>query len=656
MDKNWWNFPYGKDLDEEGHNNSSVEHFLDDIGTSLTREIIQNSLDASNGQNNPVKVSFSQFSISTKEIPNRDRLVEFALPLAKEKWENNHDTNQYLEELEETITSNKDIQVLKISDYNTTGLNEDSYLSLVTGNSYSSKAEVDSAGSKGIGKAAPFAASDLRMVFYNSINEEVGIRSAGVFNFVSFPVCDNKEENYISQARATYKPKDQKKKYIDHQITFGTQERSDDEHGTDVYIIALKDLGDWESLIIEAVLNNFLLSIYDQQLEVEIYGKIINSSNLEEVIESVDAENLIGNKSDFEATKNYYELLTSKNTHKVLLPDNIVKNSDYTFVESETDGYLLVLDFDNANRKVLQTRTSGMKIYERGYISSVINFSGIFQATGKKLSEFLKNLENTNHTIWKPTRARDVSSEIAEDFLADLGRWFREEVATKYEVETKEEIDAFGVGDLLPLDADGLDGEIRKDSGINNIFANEAEIKPKKAREATTDGDKEGEDEAARLREIGLGEGEETGSGSARTGGSGGGKPGNQEGAGEPGGTRGFDDEGTPVIAVTKVQISTRKLKAKIIETYSPEGKYKFIGIPMANFKKVIINFKSVGDSGSAYSLKIVNAQSNTNEVSYEGNDLIIDNVRGNEKIEINFQVNVGYRVKMEVVQYEVKS
>ena len=46
------------------------------------------------------------------------------------------------------------------------------------------KIDENAAGSKGIGKAAPFAISDLRMVFYNTVPTEVKPRHVGVMNFV----------------------------------------------------------------------------------------------------------------------------------------------------------------------------------------------------------------------------------------------------------------------------------------------------------------------------------------------------------------------------------------------------------------------------------------------------------------------------------------
>ena len=201
---NKWFFPHGENLTKTGHNNSSVEQFLDSIGTSLTREVIQNSLDAHNPKlEEPVIVEFSKYEVNKNKIPDLESIIEKAIPKAKEMWKENDDTYEYLINLEKIIHNNSHLDVLQISDYNTLGLDERSYESLVTGNNFSEKNSIDSAGSKGIGKAAPFAASDLRMIFYNSFSNEIGIRAAGVLNFVSF-ANDDSNQRIITQDRALY--------------------------------------------------------------------------------------------------------------------------------------------------------------------------------------------------------------------------------------------------------------------------------------------------------------------------------------------------------------------------------------------------------------------------------------------------------------------
>lgn len=90
------------------------------------------------------------------------------------------------------------IRVLRISDYNTTGLTGSMEMKpspwndLVKSSGVSNKSG-ESGGSFGIGKSAPFACSDLRTLFYHTLDKD-GIRSyQGVANLASFQYPDERK-------------------------------------------------------------------------------------------------------------------------------------------------------------------------------------------------------------------------------------------------------------------------------------------------------------------------------------------------------------------------------------------------------------------------------------------------------------------------------
>ena len=228
------------------------------------------------------------------------------------------------------------------------------------------------------------------MVFYNSNSVENGIKSTGVVNFVSFPF-DDQNENDITQERGILKSSDGE--YLKEQLTLSQKQREPNEYGTDIFLIGLKQLGNWKENIVRAILNNFLVSIFKNELEVEVYGELINSETVGQILENIDTNNLLqADRTEFIATQNYYKVLVSEEAMVSYLPEQMVDK--YDFIDDVTDGTLYLLNVEPANRKILQTRKAGMKIYERGYVNSIINFTGIFQATGIKLNKFLKDLEN----------------------------------------------------------------------------------------------------------------------------------------------------------------------------------------------------------------------------------------------------------------------
>ena len=263
---NKWNFPGGYGLMPRGANEAGIEAFLDDIPMSLAREVIQNSMDAHDPENpNPVRVVFSISDEETNKIIGKTDLLERVLPKAINFWheKNASDTHKYLKAFK-AVFQEPYMKVLKISDYNTIGLRQANFDSLIEGSGYSEKADTSASGSKGIGKAAPFAASKLRMVLYNSLATEKGDmdpteKFAGAINFVSYAddTVDNHVNDYgkefITQSRGLLENAHYSEcEFIDQRT----------EHGTDLYILGLKNIEFWEEQIVLAVLNNFLVSLY----------------------------------------------------------------------------------------------------------------------------------------------------------------------------------------------------------------------------------------------------------------------------------------------------------------------------------------------------------------------------------------------------------
>lgn len=649
-----WIFPNGQNLTPKGVNNSSIEIFLDSIADSLTREVIQNSLDAHNPDvEAPVEVFFEFFDMPTSQIPEANYIKSDVLPKAIDFWtnKNNKDTLKYLNTFKETIYS-ETIKVLKISDYNTKGLNKKNYESLVVGDGYSEKDNEDSAGSKGIGKAAPFAASNLRMVFYNTLSTENLTKSVGILNFVSY--LKRQEGNYITQERSSYLPEG--KDYIDKQLTFNTKERVNGEFGTDIFIIGLKPFENWHEQVIVSTINNFLVSIIDNSLEVQVGNIVIDKDSLSFLMKDILDNYTLNSeqKAAFNKTRRFYDVLTNEDRLEFELDDRFER---YSFVESLSDAKLLLLAHEPANRTVLQTRKAGMKIYERNRISGNINFSGVFQATGNKLNSFLKDLENANHNIWSTDRKQGRERTEADNFLRDLLRWYKQKVNESFASEGEGNIDAFGVSDLLPLSRnDDKEREKAKDKGIKNII-DKVQINKRNTKMKFYDGDKEEDLMNKSLEAVGLGEGESSGGGSSRKGSGDGDSPDVQGGIGEEEGDKGFDDQGDQVVTEIEKRVSAPdSLNIKIVEVNYIQGQYKVIGKVFKGIRHAEIDLRSVGANGISYKIRVLEANSNTHNVEIKRNMIRMKNARKNNNFIIDIHIDSKLRMKMEGVVYEIKS
>lgn len=601
-------------------------------------------------------------TIQAKEILGENELINDILPKAEHFWKekNNADTLHYLETFKSVLTS-ETIDMLVISDYNTTGLNNKNFASLIEGDAYSEKNDETSAGSKGIGKAAPFAASNLRTVFYNSISTHDGNKFAGVINFVSYRddekvSFDGASTSYITQARGRLCND------IKVPARF-TQNRQ--EYGTDLFVMGLKKIENWKEKIILAVLNNFIVALQNNKLEVVVGDEKINQLTLLDYLKSIKETLKIGDynlstdeRNTFYNTYSYYLALSSENHKGFSIPEEWVE--EYPFIEDTDDATLyLVLDEEHPTRRVLQTRRSGMTIFERNRINGSIPFSGVFYATGHKLNVFLKKLENVNHDNWSTDREDDSNRKKSEQFLKALYHWYKGKVEECFGSEDGEAIKAFGLNDLLPMMApkDGNADKI-EDSGITSRVSNVA-IKEKASKPSVTDEDSESKTLDRIMTEIELGDGASTGSGSERKGEGGGNSSDNQYGHGEDEpGEQGEVDGGDPSVSVKFTEVSNPDyLKLKIIDVDSDNSMYQLIGITTKRKNRLGFSFQSIGENGVAYNKTIKDISSKSgNQVTLHGSKKFsVENLEANKRFVVDFTIEDRMRVKMKGVTYELK-
>lgn len=635
-----WQIPHGVGLTPNGHNNTGIEQFLNTIIDSLTREVVQNSLDAANPNCiEPVVVKFDKFSIKQTMIPDFTEINDFALPEAIKYWEekNNKDTLKYLDLFSETLKSNE-IDVLKISDFNTIGLRQKNYESLIVGNGYSEKDSIGSAGSKGIGKAAPFAASNLRMVFYNTLSIDNEFKSAGIINFVTFKY----DKKNTTQERLSFYNGENK------QINFGTEPRKDKEYGTDLFIIGLKSFDNLFIEIMLSALNNFLLSIKKGELEIVVGNEKLNADTIDLIFEKISNEKLDRNtKLEFNRTKNFYDVLTNEKTLSFKLDDELVEK--YHFIEKSDDAILKLLEHENANRSILQTRKAGMKIYERKGINGNINFSGIFQASGNKLNEFLKDMENANHDTWSPDRKEGKEKKLAKDFLSDLYKWYKKKVIESFETSSEHEVEAFGISSLLPIESVETTNESYEDSGINNTIK-KVDITRKVSKSQMMNGDSEEDKISQDIAFIEVDDGENRGPGKSPGKG---GTPRDNFGGG------GSEDEGEKGISDSeniKMKGKVDSVKFKVIEEDFKNGLYNMVGVSKGKVGNIAIELKYIGGDGKAYTLKLLNVNSNNHKTTIKHNKIIVDEIKKDDTINIQFKINSKLKTKMEGSIYEIES
>ncbi|WJP97269.1 hypothetical protein [Macrococcus bovicus] len=635
-----WYFPSGEDLEMTSASNAYVEMFKDTPLRSLAREICQNSLDAQADKNSPVKVSFDLFEIHTKFLPGFEQLKDVVLPSAHMAWPNEKKTQIMLGQMDKILSSEK-IKILKISDYNTSGLEPENWKSLIEQAGSSIKNSDSSGGSFGIGKAAPFAVSDLRMVYYNTLTKTRKIESIGVMKFVSFHIKDN-----IVTQGVGYFGKNKSKSPFSEGVSFDTDYRK--ERGTDVYIIGFNtnNFSNWQEEIKYSIINDFLISMKRKQLEVEICGEKLSYDQIPTYLEEIkNNKRLTKLYGDFEGYYNTLEDSDSKIFYLTGFQDFKIDENEACLILSQNDAY---------NRKVLMTREAGMKIFDMKSFGSLLKFSGIFQATGPNINALLKKLENPNHDKWSEERHED--KKMAKKFLNQLTYFIRQNVKDTFQEKITEEVDAFGVGDFLPANLDSKNNSKRM---LNkNLVSENLEVVLKElnvTNSLKSRSYEEGDLSEEELVKAGIVEGNENGNGFGNGQGDGLKVDGNGNGAGDgDNGENGVEELGGNIIKRTSSRKSVSDIKYRIIERDLSNGKYRLIINSSSTLNKVKIYFNIIGDSGNKSTIKINAAHQNGSILTVYNSYIFIDKINAEQWTAIDVLLENKTRLKLEVEVYEV--
>ncbi len=432
-----WNFPDANGLGTQGISNSGVETFKGKIMESLTREICQNSLDASYGKK-PVKIVFKQSTIDKDLFPGFDGLRNY-MHDAKKYWleRNNKKSMEFFSNACKVLESNR-IPILRVSDYNTTGLTgsddpkeNSAWFSMVSSEGVSYK-EGSNSGSYGIGKSSIYAASALRTVFFNTYDKDGKSAAEGVSKLTTFESKGIKkfgqgffgelDSNSITKCCESIDKLDE--------LSFRN------EYGTDIFIMGFSNYSDWKETIIVSLLENFLLAIYNAELAVEVQDLVVNSDTLGLLLEKY--------KDKCPSAYNYHEVLRAN--------EEVIEKSDlFPNIPGIVKLKVKIFKDSLANRTVLMSRSNGMKLFDKNRISGSIQFSAILTMQGNALSQYFARMEDPTHTSWQPDRyeQEDLIKE-AEKNLSILNKWIKETIVQKGTETYGEEVEIKGMEGLLP--------------------------------------------------------------------------------------------------------------------------------------------------------------------------------------------------------------
>lgn len=464
MENEKWRFPASGHGERKGISSGDIEAFKKTPIKSFAREILQNSIDARDSDEEPTQVEFKLFKIPTINIPGYSDLKE-QLRRCIEFWAYKDD---YVKEYKYIIQilEQKEIICLRVSDFNTTGLigveseiqKQNNFLALTKGTGVSEKNDLLAGGSKGVGKNAAFLMSSVNTVFYSTKANQDIQGNKGVFNgaigvseLVSgYLKDDNKEQNRDYTQGTGYFSGNELNGAIKRLLEIDPSYKRGEKFGTDIYILGFKVEDGWVNEIINSLLDSFMTTIFRGELEVTVNNISVNKNTLESVIYD---ENIIY-KSNRSNVISQYRLLNNKNDE--------VHAYDIDTEYGSCDLYILPFskkEEELATHKCVMIRHPLMKIKEES-LGASFRVSAMCIIGEGKLGETLRSIENPQHIDWETKRIKDKNiRKDVENVLKDIRKQIQEYVIDCLQLGDDNSLDPNGAGDFLPdVDIDDVDG------------------------------------------------------------------------------------------------------------------------------------------------------------------------------------------------------
>lgn len=436
-----WKFPSTNGGNISGLNETGITQFKSIPIQSVTKETLQDSLDAKYSVNKPAVVKFSVFNVSREQIPDVDGLTNI-FEKGATYWKNHEESKAFFEVGKE-ILSKEEIKIMRISDYNTVGLSKinadiksgstGGWLALVRSTGVTEKGP-DSSGSFGIGKHAPFAASIVQTILYGSKNIEGEYGFQGVSKIASF----KDEDEEISQGTGYFgivKDNDFKP-IIDSSKVPEVFQRT--EIGTDKFIVGvdIDDTFDWEFEVLKEAISSFMLAILENKLEIHIGNFILNKNSLEEAIKKIKE------REPKNVLIEFYQAITSSEK-KYSISKFQTPSGDFEEIE------LHLLACEGFQKKVVLYRGTGMQIFIKGHFRTPIEFAGVLSVKGPTLNAILRKMEPPTHDKWDYNLYKD-GVKYGKKLLKDINSWLIKETKELIDLSDVESVELKGLENLLP--------------------------------------------------------------------------------------------------------------------------------------------------------------------------------------------------------------
>lgn len=420
-----WAFQHNEDRTKQGWNDPTIAQFKSDRLESLTREIIQNSLDAKVDDKSPVYVDFQEKTIQASQIPGletlRHKLELCYATTTDQERKNNRELSIALD-----LVKRSKIPVLSVSDYNTSGMEgpcEDPkpffrYLKTVGDQG----GQTNRAGSHGIGKGAPLACSDLRTIIVSTKwmdekkNEQALVQGRAV-------LMSYEENGKVYKSTGFWGDKENYQALSPSQVPDDNKWLLRDAIGTTVHIIGWNRIekDNWDKLIIGFAIRSYFAAFMRGKLVVKVNNHEINKDTVYDLLKNptiISAMKKVNGADKFQDTAFYMRCLSN---------DTSIIHEETQLIHLGRTGIDMMIAED-APRKIALIRnnmliTDSLPGFWQRIPARFKDFVGIVEVRNEDGSQLIRSMEPPRHdslsSDFLPTDDERKKAKLALDKLSD---------------------------------------------------------------------------------------------------------------------------------------------------------------------------------------------------------------------------------------------
>jgi len=486
-----WHF--SPSSENEGFNASQIAIFTGDSVESITRETIQNSLDARVSASEPVCVKFELLTVTQDQSPEAFGIGKWISRAAEAQSEvaNNKEATNFYTNAKQVLSKNA-LTFLAVHDSNTKGLGgplrktrgepDGGWISLVQSSGETNQSSENSLGSFGIGGKAPYALSELRTLFYLTKTTYLDVeqkRFQGKSILQSMWLGDDGDERTGKTGFfGEYTEDEPVRPLLNDSIpAWAADSRNRFSQGTGTSLFVLEPHGAtkrdefWQSMRV-AVLANFYFAIHSGNLAVELSdGEVINQETLRTIFKQAILESALEPDSYSDA------VLEALESSKTIYSDSDDPEVDHVFHSKPFGEFHWYLRMDDTVQRsaVGVARQNGMLITRdaehlksfRGFIP----FDIFICVTGSEGSKILRRFENPEHNKFEMKRVQDpVESKTLNKAYKAFVAEVKALISEKAEARIKEEIRSSDLNHIFGGDGSGLAGGLADESSLETNF------------------------------------------------------------------------------------------------------------------------------------------------------------------------------------------